>query len=230
MQDLDHRLHLHAPAQDRQLHAGDDGLPDALLPRRSLLGRPPRQGSRRRRRRRRQPDVHRARRLADARRRHDHARVARRRAAQRGARAAGLQPVAGAVDAGRACCSWWSSMAFRTAVRRTRSAPTRRPPRARPTTCSSSCRRWACSSAWSAMGAALRGVGNFKPGMVVQTAHRHHQHRARADPDLRLGHGRGRWAWPARRSPRSSRWWSASRGSRPTSSAARAICASSGAT
>ena len=38
------------------------------------------------------------------------------------------------------------------------------------------------------MGAALRGTGNFKPGMVVQTATRDPQHGARAVPDLRLGH------------------------------------------
>ena len=62
-----HRLD-HAPsAEDRQLHAGDDGLPDALFPRRPLLGRPARQGSGGGGRHRRQPHVHRARDLADAR-------------------------------------------------------------------------------------------------------------------------------------------------------------------
>ena len=31
-----------------------------------------------------------------------------------------------------------------------------------------------------AMASALRGTGNFRPGMVVQTAHRDSQHRPRA--------------------------------------------------
>ena len=61
-----------------------------------------------------------------------------------------------------------------------------------------------------AMGAALRGTGNFKPGMIVATATVDPQHRARAVPDLRVGHGPRRSAWLARRSRRSSRSRSAS--------------------
>ena len=45
-----------------------------------------------------------------------------------------------------------------------------------------------------AMGAALRGTGNFKPGHGRADRHGHHQHGARADPDLRLGHRFRRWA------------------------------------
>ena len=39
-----------------------------------------------------------------------------------------------------------------------------------------------------AMGAALRGIGLFKPGMVVQTVDGHPQHRAGAAVDVRLAH------------------------------------------
>ena len=45
-----------------------------------------------------------------------------------------------------------------------------------------------------AMGAALRGTGNFKPGMFVQTGTVIDQHRPGAVPDLRVGPVSRRWA------------------------------------
>ncbi len=44
-----------------------------------------------------------------------------------------------------------------------------------------------------AMGSALRGTGNFKPGMIVADRDRHPQHGAGAVSDLRLGDGRASW-------------------------------------
>ena len=76
-----------------------------------------------------------------------------------------------------------------------------------------------------AMASALRGVGNFRPGMVVQTATVIINIVLAPVPHLRLVACR-RWAWRARRSRRWSPSSSASCGSRPTSSAARATCAS----
>src|SRR5688572_8123158 len=52
----DDRLDLPASSENHQLHAGDDGVPDAVLPRRSLLGRAARKRSDCRSRYRRQPD------------------------------------------------------------------------------------------------------------------------------------------------------------------------------
>ena len=63
-----------------------------------------------------------------------------------------------------------SAMALRAAVRACARSADARPRRSPPTTCCGSFPPWRCSSAWSSMGAALRGTGNFKPGMVVQTA------------------------------------------------------------
>ena len=96
-----HRLD-HPPfAQDRELHAGDDGVPDAVLSRRPLLGRPARQGSGRCSRHRRQPDVHRAGDLPDARRRDHGPRVACRWRERSRSGVARVQSVASALGPGR---------------------------------------------------------------------------------------------------------------------------------
>ena len=211
MQDLTTGSLTRPSAQDHQLHAGHDGLPDAVRPGRSLLGRPAGHGRGRGGRHRRQPDrssCSRSRRCSAS---------ARRRSC-RTPRAARItpqahlpvQPVAGPVDGRRASCSSRSAMALRDGVRRRARAPTRARRRWPRSTCCGSSRRWRCSSRMVAMGAALRGTGNFKPGMIVQTGDGHPQHRAGAVADLRLGHRSRRWASAARRSRRSSRSSSAS--------------------
>ena len=165
-----HRLHLHAPAQDRQLHAGDDGLPDALLPRRPLLGRPSRQGSRRRRGRRRQPDVHRARRVADARRRHDDAGLARRRAAAtRNARSLVFnQSQVLSTVVGLAFLA--VSMAFRTPTRAALSADAATAASAAGLPALFPAGDGRCSLAWWRWPRRCAASGTSSPGMVVQTA------------------------------------------------------------
>ena len=75
-----------------------------------------------------------------------------------------------------------------------------------------------------AMGAALRGTGNFKPGMYRADRHRHHQHRAGAGADLRVGSVRPARASAARRWRRLSRSRSAWCGSRSTSSTRTRTC------
>ena len=211
-----HRLGHPPPAQDHQLHAGHDGVSDALLPGRSLLGRPARQGGRRRGRRRRQPHVHRAGALADARRRHDRRWSRMRRA--------GRTTIARCCcSTSRRCCRWCRACVLRRddgAPAALRADARRRCRRPRPL--AAEYLLWfipamALQFAMVAMGAALRGHRQLQAGHDRADRDGHPQHAARADPDLRLVHGAPRWAWPARRSRRSSRSWSASSGSAPTS-------------
>ena len=133
-----------------------------------------------------------------------------------------VQPVAGAVD-GRGA---WSSSRWRCCC------VTSTPPRsgADAKACSVATEQYllwfipamALQFAMVAMGAALRGTGNFKPGMIVQTGTVDHQHRAGAGPDLRLGSvpgdGRQRRGGRHVRRRSSSAWC----GSRSTSSTANA--------
>ena len=90
------RLDLPPSSENHRFHAGDDGVPDALLPRRSLLGRAPGKRSDCRSGYRRQPDVHRARDYADARGRHDDPRLSRGRAQRARTGAAGADAIAAA--------------------------------------------------------------------------------------------------------------------------------------
>ena len=113
----------------------------------------------------RQPDVHRPGRHADAGRRDDDAGVACRGPQRSAARATRLQPVAGAV-AGVGVLFLVVAMAVRDLRRAL--PPTPPPPAGRRLSA------WfipamALQFGLVAMGAALRGTGNFKPGMVVQT-------------------------------------------------------------
>ena len=77
-----------------------------------------------------------------------------------------------------------------------------------------------------ALAAALRGIGDFKPGMIVQSTYGRAEHGPGAGPDLRLGHRLRRWAWPAPPRPRSSRSLSAWSGCGAMSTGRDRICTS----
>ena len=163
-------LSLASPAEDRQLHAGHDGVPDAVLPRRPVLGRRARQGGGRRRRRRRQPHVHRAGRLADARRRHDDAGVARggQRNQARALLVFNQSQVLSMVVGGLFLVDRDDLADLRTPTALSADAATaatgrRLPALVHPGDGAAVLPSWRWASA-------LRGIGNFKPGMVVQTA------------------------------------------------------------
>ena len=126
-------------------------------------------GSGRRRRHCRQPHVHRPRNHADARRRRDHTRVARGGTAR-------ITSVRCSCSTSRRCCrslsgSCSSSSACRCASRTSSALGAD----ARTAALASDYLLWfipamALQFAMVAMGAALRGTGNFKPGMIVSTA------------------------------------------------------------
>ncbi len=142
---------------------------------------------------------------ADAGRRHDDAGLARRRAQGPRTRAAACSTSRRCCRWSSARCSWSSAMAAAPCLRAHARAPTRRR-----RTLAAEYLLWfipamALQFAMVAMGAALRGTGNFKPGMIVQTATVILN--MVLAPFLIFGWvtGDGRWASPARRSPRSSR-------------------------
>ena len=108
----------------------------------------------------------------DARRRHDDAGLARRRAARiTSARCCVFNQSLVLSAAGGRGVPASSRMALRAAYARGAERRRREPPSGSPTsTCAWFIPAMALQFAMVAMGAALRGTGNFKPGMVVQTA------------------------------------------------------------
>ena len=136
-----------ASPEDDRLHARQHAVSDAVRARRSLLGRPPGHCRRRGRRHQRQSHLHRARGHPDARRRDDHARRARHRPTRSGSKPPSSSTRRRCCRSSSASSSWSIALALAATRMRAPSAPTRRRPRSRASTCSGSFPRWRSSSA-----------------------------------------------------------------------------------